>query len=353
MTRVALTKLLILVILAFIICLPEFFTLDRVPKVNFLCVPYRPCDGGNRLEKGEEWKSGDAEARRKDCGPTPTASSNKLEQDCTQEDESNATDPESDSGRGGGDPEKNWFMCETDVDMAELHRNMSSSAQETDVEVSVKLHLSDAETLNLTLYEGSHRSFLHLHPPEEEEEEGRGGGGLWTAFYCCLPVPPTAESANQRRCLLWLANRTVVTATVQEKLPWKLIQRDEWSGVFRALWLALLCVMVLMLVTIVLGQIYWKIEGSCKRHAPLNIHPLAYAVNGQQLNDAGRHMEMIAPKGMIFHSYGYRPGAGLSPIEEVHTQEDIETLLDVNDDHCCTANLHHRMHPSTMLEQTC
>ncbi|KAM8880429.1 uncharacterized protein AB9W97_015259 isoform 2-T2 [Spinachia spinachia] len=333
MTRAALTKLLILVILAFIICLPEFFTLDRVPKVTFLCVPYRPCGRGNRLEKEEEWKSGDAEVRRKDCDPTPTATSNKLEQDCTQEDQHNATDAESDSGRGGGDPEKNWFICEADMDMAELHRNMSSSALETDVEVSVELHLADAETLNLTLYGSSQRRSLHLHPPEEEEEEGRDDQGPWTAIYCCLPVPPTTQSANQRRCLLWVANRTVVTATVEETVPWKLTQRGEWSCVFRVFWLALLCVVVLTIVTIMLGQIFWR---RCSCHA-------------------GRHMEIIAPKGVIFNAYGSRPGAGLSPIEEVDTQNEIETLLDGNDDPCYTANLHHRTHPSTSLkeEQTC
>ncbi|XP_040043264.2 uncharacterized protein LOC120825619 isoform X2 [Gasterosteus aculeatus] len=366
MIRATLTKLLILVILAVIICLPEFFTLDRVPKVNFLCVPYRPCErGARRLENGAKWKSGDAEVRRKDCEP---ASSNTWERDCTQE------DPEPDPGRGGEDPERNWFLCEADTDMAELRRNTSPSAVETYAEVSVELRLRAAETLNLTFYEGTDRGSLHLHPPgeeeEEEDEEGRDERGPWTAFYCCLPLPPAAaESANPRRCLLRLANRTAATATVQEKPAWKVTQRvhsgfisfpsalllltatgGEWSWVF---WLALLCVVILTIVTIVLGQIYWR-RRSC-RHAPGDLSPLAYTVNGQQVNDAGRHMEIIAPKGMIFHSYGSRPRAGLSPIEEVASQDDIETLLDGNDDHCYTANLHHRAHPfaSPMEEQTC
>lgn len=330
-------------ILAFIICLPEFFTLYTVSKVNFLCLPYRPCGRGNRQRKGANGKSGNAEIGRRDlCDPLRTPGSNKWEQDCTRGNQSNATDPESLSGGAGEDPEKNWFMCEADMDMAELQRNMSSSALKTHLEVSVELQLSDAETLNLTLYSGSNHSSLHLHPPgedEEEEEEGSEDEGQRRVFYCCLPVPPAAESANPRHCLLWLANRMVWSATAQEKLPWKRSQRDEWRCVLRALWLSLICVVMLTaVVTTVLGLIYWR-RRSYKNPAVL---PLGYAVTGQQLND-GEDTEISIPK-------------GLSPIQEVDTQDDIETLLDGNVDHCYAANLHHRIHHSTSSlteEQIC
>ncbi|XP_054460382.1 uncharacterized protein LOC129095830 [Anoplopoma fimbria] len=346
MTRAALIKLLFLVILAFIICLPEFFTLYRVSKVNFLCMPYRPCEQGNFVEKGGNGKIGDDDFRRKDwCDPLRTPSSNKWEPDCTTESQSNTTDPESALGRGGEDPEKNWFMCETDMDMAELLSNMSSSALKTHVEVSVELQLGDAETLNLTLYGSSNHSSLHIHPleeEEEEEEEERHDEGQRMAFYCCLPLPPAAESANQGSCLLWLANQTVLTATAQEKLPWKRTKKDEWLCVFRVLWLALLCVVMLTIVTTVLGKIYWR---GCPRKNP-SVHPLDLNVTGQQLDDGEKNTVIINPKGRNFHSYASRPRPGLSPIIEVDTQ-DIETLLDGNDDHCYTANLHHRIHPST------
>ncbi|XP_034399743.1 uncharacterized protein si:dkey-192k22.2 isoform X3 [Cyclopterus lumpus] len=232
------------------------------------------------------------------------------------------------------------------------------TALKTHLEVSVELQLSDAETLNLTLYSGSNHSSLHFHPPgeeEEEEEEEEDGGddeGQRRAFYCCLPVPLAAESANPRHCLLWLANRTVWSATAQEKLPWKRSQQDEWRCVLRALWLALLCVVMLTAVTTVLGLIYWK-RRSCKNP---DVLPLGYAVAGQQLNDGEKHTEIIIPKGTTFHSHGPRPRPGLSPIQEVDTQDDIETVLDGNVDHCYTANLHHRIHPSTSSlteEQTC
>lgn len=104
---------------------------------------------------------------------------------------------------------------------------LASPVQEH-LEVEVELQLGDAEPLILTLYGHGNHSSLDLLPPEEqEEEEGekKGDEGC-KAFYCCLPVPPnSSDSANQSHCLLWLANQTVSSATVKEKLPWKRTQR--------------------------------------------------------------------------------------------------------------------------------
>ncbi|XP_070777562.1 uncharacterized protein [Enoplosus armatus] len=229
--------------------------------------------------------------------------------------------------------------------MAELQSNISSSALKVHLEMSVELQLRDAETLNLTLYGRGNQSSLHLHPPEgeeeEEEEKKKDDEGQKKAFYCCLPAPPTSESANQSRCLLWLANQTVLTATAKETLPWKRPEKDEWRCVFRVLWLALLCLVLLAVVTTVLGQIY---RGRCKK---TKVHAAGYDFTGQQLNDGEKHTEIIIPKGMILHSYVSRPWTGLSTIQEVDTQDHIATLLDGNVDHCFTANLHHRGHPST------
>ncbi|XP_033936698.1 uncharacterized protein [Pseudochaenichthys georgianus] len=342
MTRAALTKLLILVILAFIICLPDFFTLYRVSKVNFLCLPYRRCEGGYRVKKGGKAKIGDAEITKKDvCDPSQTPEGDGLAQDCTQEHQSNTTDPESRST--SRDPEQSWFMCETDVDVSQLHRHSSSSALKIHLVVSVELQFGDAETLNLTLYGHTNHSSLHLYPPEEEdkEEEEEDKEGQRKAFYCCLPALPISESANQSHCLLWLANQTVLNATAKEKLPWKRTEKDEWQCVFRAFCLALLGVVVLTIVITVLGHIYWR-RNSCKK--PM-VHPVVYDVTGghcQGLKDGEIHTEIFIPK-------------GLSPIPEVDTQDndEIETLLDGN--HCYTENLHHRNHPfmsSLSEEQT-
>ncbi|CAK6972230.1 uncharacterized protein si:dkey-192k22.2 isoform X2 [Scomber scombrus] len=343
MVRAALTKLLILVIIIFILCLPEFFTVYRVSKVKFLCLPYRTCEQENQVKKGEKDEIGDAEVRRKViCDPSQTPGDEKWEQACTQESQTNMTNPLSDSRRGSEDQQMTWFMCETDMDMTELHSNMSSSDIMVYLEMSVEVQLKDVESLNFTLYGRSNHSSLHLYPLEEEEEEEeeeekkkkkkkkkKDDEGQREAFYCCLPVPPTSESASHGRCLLWLANQTVLTATAKEKLPWNRTQTDEWRCMFRVLWLVLLCVLLLTIVTSLLSQIDWK---RCCCRKP-KVCPLAYDLTGQQLNDKEKYTEINAPK-------------GLSPIQEVDTPDDIETLMDGNVDLCYTANLHHRSHPS-------
>ncbi|XP_069553574.1 uncharacterized protein [Brachyistius frenatus] len=312
MTRVALAKLFFLVILVFIICLPEFFTLYRVSKVNFLCRPYRPCKRGNQMKKEVNGKTGNSEVKRKDmCNLSQTPDRKMWEQACIQKNQSNMTDSASLDSRGGGDdPETSWFMCKTDMDIDELHSNISTSALKLHLEVSVELQLSDAETLNLTLYGHSNHSSLHLHPPEEEGDDE----GPREAFYCCLPLQLASEPTNQSHCLLWLANQTVLTATAKEKLPWKRTQKEKSK-----------------------------------------VCPAVYDFTGQQLNDGEKQTDSITPEGTDLHSYSFQSwsGTGLSPIAEAESQDGLETLLDGNIDHCYTANLHHRVHsfPSSVTEE--
>ncbi|KAI3353236.1 hypothetical protein L3Q82_019775 [Scortum barcoo] len=209
--------------------------------------------------------------------------------------------------------------------------------------MSVELQLRDAETLNLTLYGRSNHSSLHLHPPEEEEEEDedkrKEDEEQMKAFYCCLPAPPSAKSANQNRCLLWLSNQTVVTAGAKEKLPWKRTPKDEWRNMFRVLWLALLCVVMIAIITTVLGKVY---RGRCMcKNLKVN-----HNVTGERLNDGEKHAKVTTPKGTVPHPDGFQSWSELSTIHEVDTQDDVETLLDGNVDNCYTANLHHRSHPS-------
>ncbi|XP_030587587.1 uncharacterized protein LOC115781839 isoform X2 [Archocentrus centrarchus] len=348
MARAALTKLFLLVILAFIICLPEFFTLYRVKKVSFFCRPYRPCERVHQVKKGENVRAGNAEAKRAHvCDPSQTPDQEKWERACTQEDESNTTDSASDFRGDRDDPKLRWFVCETDMEMAELHRNISTSAHELHLEVSAELQLPNAETLNLTLYGRSNYSSLHLYPPEEKEEEEKeedvgNHEGQGKAFYCCLPLVPTSKSANQSRCLLWFANQTLWNSTAKEKLPWKRTQKDEWQCVLRVVWLALLCLVLLSIVTSVIGQIY---RGKRTRRNT-KVHPVGYSFTAQQLNEGDKQREVSTPEGTNLHAYGFHSWPGLSPIKEVESENDTDMLMDGNVDHCYTANLHHRSHPS-------
>lgn len=324
MTRGTLIKLLLLMILVLIICLPEFFTIYRASKVSFLCLPYQPCDHENL------------------CDPSQTTDNKKWEQACTQGNQSTSTDSASDSRRGGDSPKRTWFLCETNMHMAEFYSRVSSSGLTLHLEVSVELQLSDAETLNLTLYGRTNHTSLHLHPPEEdeeeEEEEERGDDeGPREAVYCCLPFLATSESANQSHCLLGLTNQTVLSATAaKEKLPWKRTLKDEWRCMFRVLWVALVCVLLLTIITTVVGQIYWE-----KRLARKSkVRTVGVDFTGQKLNEGEQQTEIISPKGPAPHSHGFQSwSGGLWPIQEADSQNDIETLLDGNADHRYTGKL--------------
>ncbi|XP_061586126.1 uncharacterized protein LOC133451170 isoform X2 [Cololabis saira] len=300
MTKAALTKLLLLVILAFIICLPEFFTLHRVLKVNFKC---KPCEQGNQVEKREDGRPGNAEDKRTDiCDPPPTPDHVNRRQICTPENESILTELVSGDGEGGDKPKMSWFMCETDKDMTELYSNVSSSDHNLLLKVSVEFQLNSTEYSNLTLYGHGNHSSLHLHPPEDEEREmgddddDDDDDSQREAFFCCLPLLPAATSSNRSQCLLWLANQTLLTATLKEKLPWKLTDKEKPK-----------------------------------------VRPAVYDINRQLLKDGEKQTNVVSLKGTTLELYESQAQSELSIIQEV--ESDVETVLDGIPDHCYTGKV--------------
>ncbi|XP_029950987.1 uncharacterized protein LOC115391035 isoform X2 [Salarias fasciatus] len=273
------------------------------------------------------------------CDSFQDADPEEWEQACAQENQNNTA---SDSPDDRADEKLSWFICETrDMNTGNISSDISSSAPQFQLEVSVELQLSDAETLNLTLFGRSSHNSLRLRPLDEEEEETGDDEGQKEAFFCCRPLLPSSESSNQSRCLLWLTNQTVLTATAKEKLPWKRTQKDEWKCQFRVVWLVLLCVVLLAIVTLVVKQVY---RGK-RLFRKSQLHPGGFNAS-PQLNDVQGQIETIAPRGAALHSFEFQSWSGLSPIQEVENQNDMETLLDGNVNHCYTGNLHHRSHSS-------
>lgn len=94
-------------------------------KVNFLCLPFSPCERVDAAA-GDDGRRGASESKGKpDCGSRQTAEWKKWKEVCTEENQP-SQNPVSDSW-AGGDSDKNWFMCETDLDLADLQQNHSSS----------------------------------------------------------------------------------------------------------------------------------------------------------------------------------------------------------------------------------
>ncbi|XP_064820094.1 uncharacterized protein LOC135538029 isoform X3 [Oncorhynchus masou masou] len=222
MTREALIKLFILILLAFIICLPEFFTSHRA-RVNFHCVTFDPC--------------GDQEVTTQcDPGLTPAGqSSNRSAEE----------KPVCHTGRTGSGV--SWLLCDTET----LRGNASLSGRRVALSV-----LSEGE--NATLY-----GFLTEKKKEGEEEGEEEGQGF---IYCCFRTPPLSIPTNHSQCLLHLHTQGTNQTAVKSDLPWTRPPRSEWLCVFRVAWLVLVVVVMLTVLTTVLGLIYWRTR--CCRKEP-------------------------------------------------------------------------------------
>ncbi|CAL8351217.1 unnamed protein product [Boreogadus saida] len=292
MTKAALAKLAILVVLIFIICIPEFFWWHRGSRVDFLCVPCRPAEECGRLRGRPLEDSGRETGRGGRCDPCLALGSDQPQPEpvCTAADRGNGTDPGSDYGGSNEDPGNGWFMCETD--MEEAYFSGSSIMSE----------------------------------PEEEADDRQ------KAFYCCRPPPPAPQPANRSRCLIQLANGSSLSKAGKQALPWEQTgKKDEWGSVFRALWMALVGLLLLLVLTSLLAKVYRK-RGKSKGG------PLCGLYKESRLN--GSCPLVDPPSGIVLSTLGL-PRWTVLP----------DTLLSGPvDDHdqsgSFTAHLHHRGHPS-------
>lgn len=315
MTKAALTKLVFLVTLAFIICLPEFFTLFKATNVSLRCERYQLC--GDQ-ESSDSW-------RNKTCHKPSL---------CPSANQSNVTEPHT-----------SCFVCEGEVNMTKFELNSSSSAQSDYLEVWLDLHLNNTESMNLTLFGRYNPSTLQLHL-SDDEGDGDGGeddeGPREVSLYCL----PSLDTANPIHCLLWLSRQTLAGA--KAGLPWKRTTNDEWRCVLKVLWLTLLCA-VLLLVVAVLGEILWRKHTSDKP----KIHPVISTFTEQHFNNKEIYCEINTPEVIHLHPKLHFQSV-LYPIEEVDTPDETETetLLDGNIDNGCNGHLHHRSASSTSIRRT-
>lgn len=137
MTKATVAKLSVLIFLAFIVSLPEFFP-SEVLQVQFLCAPFDPCDPnrGPGHYDGQVYEIYDnAAITRPQCEAKNT----------TNQDEA----------------VKEWFVCETPADLWSLGDYASISG--TDMEVIVTLQITAPHLLqNVTVNGHCNHSGLHI-----------------------------------------------------------------------------------------------------------------------------------------------------------------------------------------------
>ncbi|CAL8333185.1 unnamed protein product [Lota lota] len=338
MAKAALAKLVILFVLIFIICIPEFFWSHRGLRVDFLCVPCRPAEECGWLKKRHVEESGREKTRAGECDPCLVLGSDQPQAEpvCTAADRGNGTDPGSDYEGSDGDPGPVWFMCETDVEEASSRGSGFMSDSLKGLEVWMVVQLEETVHLNVVLYDQRNTTTVYLHPPAEPDEEA---DDRQKAFYCCLPPPPVPQPANRSRCLIQLANRRALSEAVKQALPPELTGKtDEWGSVFRALWMALVGVLLLLVLTSLLAKVYRK-RGKSKGG------PLCGTYKESRLN--GSCPLVDTSSGIVLSTLGLPHRTVLTPIQEDESPTWEAGNVDGHDPSgSFTAHLHHRGHPS-------
>ncbi|MCJ8749275.1 hypothetical protein PDJAM_G00174430 [Pangasius djambal] len=161
MTKATIAKLTVLIFLAFIVCLPEFFPSEEL-QVQFLCSPFDPCSPNS----GRDHHDGQVYEMYGSAGIT-----------CPRCEAQNATNQD--------EAVKEWFVCETHADLWSLSDNASIS--EMDMEVIVTLQITAPPLLqNVTLNGHFNRSGLHIETQHNI-----------TLFGCCIQNDSTQQNKDK------------------------------------------------------------------------------------------------------------------------------------------------------------
>ncbi|KAL6467165.1 hypothetical protein MHYP_G00249690 [Metynnis hypsauchen] len=140
MSKATAAKLAVLVFLAFIICLPEFFPSDTDPmlQIPFYCLSFDPCDpiSGQGLKDGQicqEYRN--------------TSKMNALCEEETKE-----------SMISQDKVVQDWFVCETEADLWSLHDNALLS----ELDMVLMLQVTNQTLQNVTMHGHFNQSGLHI-----------------------------------------------------------------------------------------------------------------------------------------------------------------------------------------------
>ncbi|KAJ0050947.1 hypothetical protein NL108_009942 [Boleophthalmus pectinirostris] len=300
MACISLTKLGFLVILGFIISLPEFFTIDRVRSVSLLCG-----DEDSRGQTGGQWRSSTCDEQWE---PMRAAA-----------DQRNVTQAH-----------KSCFVCQADVSRVWFDHNSSSPADGVSFEVSFNLQWNNTATEYITLVGRYNHSsqYFHLYNEEEKEKNYEYSGGF---LYC--PGLANTDSANHSCCLLCLS----LQITAREGLPWKRSTKDEWGSVLQGVWLSLLCVVLLLIVTTVSQQI---IKRRRRPSENAKIYRFNYTVKGHQLKDE-KPQEVNTARALKLGRISEYSWSALSSIAEEDSQDETDAPLNDYRDESSNENTHH------------
>ncbi|KAL7841196.1 hypothetical protein SRHO_G00248870 [Serrasalmus rhombeus] len=250
MSKATAAKLAVLVFLAFIICLPEYFPSDTDPvlQIPFYCLSFDPCDpmSGQGLKDGQI------------CQEYRNIS--KINALCEEETKESMISQDK--------VVQDWFVCETEADLWSLHDNALLS----ELDVVLMLQVTNQTLQNVTMHGHFNQSGLHIdtclnftlldccaHPQRDCAYPNK----VKTSPTSHKPVTPNGLStvpssgetdsisnpkcqSNRSQCLFRYVGHNVIKTSTKEV---------RWWGFGAAVWMILVLIVVVVVMLSVWAQV--------------------------------------------------------------------------------------------------
>ncbi|TSN95710.1 hypothetical protein Baya_9824 [Bagarius yarrelli] len=228
MSKATIAKLTVLIFLAFIVCLPEFF--PSAQQVLFLCAPFDPCDPNNGHGH--------------------------------YDDQAGITQPRCEAQN---EAVEHWFVCETHTDLQSLRDNATIS--EKDLEVIVTLQIAAPSLLqNMTI--NGHVNHSRIYTETHHDI---------MLFGCCIQNESTQQNKDKTsnrssystpcsRNNSDLTHRSNVTYCLArlEDIQGMSLKTVNWWCVSTIAWLILVLLVIVLVFLGVRDQIF-KNKHCCKK----------------------------------------------------------------------------------------
>nr|XP_015200887.1 PREDICTED: transmembrane protein 156 [Lepisosteus oculatus] len=292
MTKAALAKLLILILVVLVMCLPEFFTAPEGVKISFTCTAMCP-------------SSDDEMQQLIFLNISQTHLKETILEVCTSF-LNMSSERETFERRESGTPDdlqSAWFICETESDLHTMYQSISASGSPARGSLlnpepgSVTQAVTVTRCLNTSLCHGVDTGQSAFYFLTEDLSSQR-------------TQPP---SSNHTYCIAYMEGKNItdMNATVHVNTMY-----DDWSCKVRIFWLTLILTVVLLVLTVVLCQIYWKTR-TCRRKPPLSNQNWEYqnVLSNMLRGEANQHNLSNPTRRSAID----RP---LTPIPEQESEED-------------------------------
>ncbi|XP_066576641.1 transmembrane protein 156 isoform X2 [Amia ocellicauda] len=244
MAKAALSKLLILILVILILCLPEFFNTREGIKIFFSCI--KMCLSPDEMQFSaffniprHDLKDAILEVCMGYLNSSSEGQALEIEGVGTQ-----------------GDPRSAWFVCETETDLQSIYQNISFSGSNVNASSAASEPRFAPQNIKLMTH-------VNISLGGGSEEGGN-------AFHCFIQNP----SRNTLKTAL--SNHSYCIVRTEEKILKKMNKTvqltsrpEDWSCSLRVLWLTLILTVILLVIIITVLHAAWRNQSCRKRTVAL------------------------------------------------------------------------------------